>query len=256
MQKIVLYMATHGPKCINVPPLCQPIEVGSALRTNFNYSLKDNEGENISEKNTTFNELTALYWAWKNSDADIIGLYHYRRVLDISPDQISKALNQYDVIIPRKTKLLTSVKQQYIESHVERDFQIFEEALFELYPEYKLHFERFFNQREMNFCNMFIAERKFVEDYCNWAFPLYEAIEARIDLSGRDPYQKRVIGFISERAFGYYIYFNQFKTKEVPMRHINYDDKLLQFKLNLAQYKTVRTLYKPLRTLKNALKGK
>ena len=34
---------------------------------------------NISEKNPYYCELTGLYWAWKNLDAEYIGLVHYRR---------------------------------------------------------------------------------------------------------------------------------------------------------------------------------
>lgn len=60
----------------------RPIQVGAALSTldlGFN---KDNIGENISDQNPLFCELTALYWIWKNIDIlefEYIGLSHYRR---------------------------------------------------------------------------------------------------------------------------------------------------------------------------------
>ena len=38
--------------------------------------LGDNTGDNISEKNRTFCELTTQYWAWKNVDADYYGFCH------------------------------------------------------------------------------------------------------------------------------------------------------------------------------------
>ena len=41
----------------------------------------DNTGDNISDRNHLYCELTGTYWLWKNVDADIKGLFHYRRVL-------------------------------------------------------------------------------------------------------------------------------------------------------------------------------
>lgn len=54
------------------------------------YLQGDNEGDNVSALNLQLNELTAVYWAWKNYDKlgnpDYIGLMHYRRQFWIKTD--------------------------------------------------------------------------------------------------------------------------------------------------------------------------
>ena len=50
-------------------PMYIPVQVGSALNPPLPY-IGDDTGDNISERNPYFCELTGLYWAWKNLDDD------------------------------------------------------------------------------------------------------------------------------------------------------------------------------------------
>lgn len=90
-----------------------PVLVGA--KNNYKPEIKyqrDDEGNNISEKNSNYNELTALYWAWKNLDADVVGLVHYRRLFSMSSKrnldyvltkkQVEKLLKKASIILPKK----------------------------------------------------------------------------------------------------------------------------------------------------------
>mgnify|MGYP006064341235 FL=1 len=70
------------------------IAVGANKNT-FETNYKDDAGkENIASKNSTYCELTAHYWVWKNiaNDYDNIGLNHYRRYFGNSKLQRTKLL--------------------------------------------------------------------------------------------------------------------------------------------------------------------
>ena len=92
-----IYISTFGRKVIRVAH-STPIEVGAKGRTNFRYSLRDDVGDNISNQNGYYGELTGLYWIWKNvkiADDDIIGFCHYNKALNISKKKAERWLKMY-----------------------------------------------------------------------------------------------------------------------------------------------------------------
>ena len=80
--RIKILVAAHkADPNIRQDEVYMPIHVGKSLHPELDLGFQgDNTGDNISEKNGSYCELTALYWAWKNlKDVEIIGLAHYRR---------------------------------------------------------------------------------------------------------------------------------------------------------------------------------
>ncbi len=55
-----------------------PLHVGKAGKPDIRFR-GDDSGDHISGRNGTFCELTGLYWAWKNLQAEYVGFVHYRR---------------------------------------------------------------------------------------------------------------------------------------------------------------------------------
>lgn len=102
---IKILVACHkASESIREDDIYMPIQVGKALHPELDLGFQcDNTGDNISDKNDSFCELTALYWAWKNlKNVDYIGLAHYRRYFDFH----SPYFRPYSVIAENEFKLL------------------------------------------------------------------------------------------------------------------------------------------------------
>ena len=76
---VKIIVATHKKYRMPVDEMYLPVHVGAVGNETISGCQRDDEGENISALNPYFCELTGLYWAWKNLEADYIGLVHYRR---------------------------------------------------------------------------------------------------------------------------------------------------------------------------------
>ena len=70
---IKLLIAAHKQYQMPQDKIYLPLHVGAEGKTLIEGFTPDNTGDNISAKNPYYCELTGLYWAWKNLDADYIG---------------------------------------------------------------------------------------------------------------------------------------------------------------------------------------
>ena len=71
---IQVYVISHSAediKNIKSNEIYTPLFVGRNGQDNLGF-VSDDTGENISSKNSSYCELTGLYWMWKNSPADIL----------------------------------------------------------------------------------------------------------------------------------------------------------------------------------------
>ena len=107
--------------------------------------LYDDLGDNISEKNENYCELTGIYWIWKHIKDEYIGIVHYRRYFYhsihfgdiVSEDVVKKILERYDIILPFHSRLKKTVQEHFCEeSGLYKDLSRVREIIKKKYPEY------------------------------------------------------------------------------------------------------------------------
>lgn len=248
--KIKIYIAAH--KQFNAPQnsIYIPLHVGAINKKDLGF-IKDSTKVNISSKNSSFCELTGLYWIWKNVKADIVGLVHYRRYFYnnifaskkkiLSEDNIKKILEKYDIIVaPRGYTLHSNVKNDYIKNHIEEDFIKCEEILKRKYPDYIDAFDKIMSGNNYRQFNMIITKKEIFDEYCKWIFDILLELEKNVNLDdGRNNYNKRVFGFLSERLFNVWLLKNnQYKVKEKSV--FNTEENIVKQKFQYTIKKVIK----------------
>ena len=178
-----------------------PIQVGAALTDarKDGYTLFDDTGDNISAMNRQLCEETALYWIWKNTVEDIIGLVHYRRHFIMPEDwQEQMVSNDVDVILPIPLCIKPGVEENYRFRHVSSDWDVLMDVLRAHSPE-DHDFAASLFSKDMYFpLNIFVMRREVLDDYCTWLFPkLFDVMKTVGEHP--DPYQNRYPAFMAER---------------------------------------------------------
>ncbi len=219
---IKIVIAAHKPYEMPTDPMYLPVHVGAAGKESIGYQ-RDDEGENISEKNPAYCELTGIYWAWKNLEADYVGLAHYRRHFGKSRDKLlnsntaKQLLEKCDVIVP-------TIRNYYIEnlySHyvntlhagpLDKTFEIIEEK----YPEYAPEMQKLHTRKSAHMFNMFIMKKEHFDAYCQWLFDILGELETRVDSTQYDDFHARFYGRVSELLLDVWLNTNGIKSMDYP----------------------------------------
>ena len=189
-----IIVATHKAYQMPTDSMYVPVQVGAEGKASLGYAM-DNVGDNISAKNKNYCELTGLYWAWKNMDAEYIGLAHYRRHFSIKPSrdkwssilttaELETLVQGFDVILPKpRNYFIESNYSQYVHAHHAIDLDTTREIISEKYPGYLKAYDAYMKRTIGHRFNMFIMKK---------------------------------FGFVSERLIDVWLETNSVKYKEIP----------------------------------------
>lgn len=239
-QETSIVVAVIAHKSYRVPKesVYLPLHVGAAVHPDvLSDWAQDNVGDNISNKNSEYSELTGLYWLWKNVDAEYKGVVHYRRhfatrnivrrlfVRDrfnrIAREQeIRNLLHDCDILLPKKRNYyIETIYSHYVHTIQDGESQLFNtrEIIKEWEPEYLPAFDAVMASRKAHMFNMLIMSQEKLDEYCSWLFPILDQLSQRVDARNYDMFNKRYPGRISEMMLDVWLKTKGYKYEELPV---------------------------------------
>lgn len=236
-----IFVMTHKRYDEPADTLYRTLQVGKAVGEELPYQ-GDDTGENISDQNPYYGELTGYYWIWKNySMDDAIGICHYRRYFLneqgclLNESEIEKILTEYDVIVPEANVSTQCNLQGYAESHNVEDLLAVGKTIARLTPEYKESFEYVMQEKRSYYANLLVTSHAHFDEYCSWLFLILKESEKLIDVSSYDAYHRRVYGFLSELLLMVWIHKNGFKVYETRVGITSEKAETIELKQKLAE---------------------
>ncbi len=234
-----------------------PIRCGAVYdQSPLSGAAGDDTGENISEKQPSYSELTVQYWAWKNAEADYYGLCHYRRHLNFSgvkyktdlcgniladridgeaierygltDERVAAAVSDYDIVasaavdVSKMPIRCRSLRDHYAKADAlyERDLDSMLEAISEVAPEYRETAERYLAGKKGYFCNLFVMKKELFHAYSEWLFRVLGAADARLEMSHYSKQSLRTPGHLAERLFGIWLTYRREHDPALRVREL------------------------------------
>ncbi len=254
MSNIKILVACHKQVPTFESDIITQIQVGAAnSKEKFEHMLYDDSGDNISQKNPYYCELTAQYWAWKNLNIDYYGFFHYRRYLNFSSkrysvdpwgnvleekitqkmqekyaltdDKIMQSVDGYDLVISEEKNIRKmpgnsrTVYEQYKNGnslHI-KDLDTICEIINTRYPEYREDLKKYLNGTTTCLCNMYIMKKELFFEYMQWLFDILTEFEARTDMSDYSVEGSRTPGHLAERLLTLF-YFHVKRTRKLKIK--------------------------------------
>ncbi len=228
MENIRIIVATHKPYWMPEDPMYLPLQVGRAVGPDLGYT-GDDTGDQISAKNPHYCELTGMYWAWKNLQADWIGLVHYRRYFSngrrtgnkreriLDREGMASLLGRCGLLVPRARHYRIETNySQYAHSHHARDLDLTREILRGMHPEDLAAFDTVMKRTWVHLFNMLVTDRDTFGRYCEWLFGILTELERQLDISSYTGDDARVFGLVSERLLDVWLESTGTPRLEVP----------------------------------------
>ena len=239
-ENFCVYVVTHKPTPHDgkLPEGYKIIHAGRALNPDLGY-LGDNTGDNISDLNLYINEITALYWFWKNANDSVVGLCHYRRFFTESNDETFayekiltkdaalKILHNHDIIVlfHRGDENQHEIIERDCGSELKKLGEtIVKKYLLKTQPEYLDAFDYVLNSITFYKCNMFVTRRDILDAYCKWLFSFIidatREVLRTVTLQNLPWTPRRLMSFLAELMPTVWLAKNYLRIKELKCMFI------------------------------------
>ncbi len=217
---VSVYMAkSHKDKKLSKKhaefPWVIPVQAGRKCTDQIIAPVSDAEGDNISDRNPDYCELTVTYWVWKNRHSRYKGICHYRRKLVMDEQDIRKiTANDIDLVLPLPFICHPDARGQYGRYISTRDRLFLEQAIGDISPEDISVLHEIDRQAYYYDFNMLIAKEEIFNDYARWMFSVLFRTEKYCVPDGRIR-GDRYAGYLGELLTTIYIFKNRDKYKIV-----------------------------------------
>lgn len=239
-----IFVLCYKPVEYNIPDnsLYTPLLCGASVSKHKDlYPLKDNTGDNISERNQFYAEATGTYWIWKNmcDKYKYIGQTQYRRQLLLEENiDMNTLLKNYEAVLPNPLHFKESegatVYGQYSNHHNSKDLDIAKSIISKKFPSYLPNFDKYIVNGNKLYANAGIILRS--EDfarYCNFLFTIIDEHRRISNIGTVDDMrryirtkfpknrqnierQKFLYGFLAERLMTLFVFHNFKNILELP----------------------------------------
>lgn len=248
-----VYIVTHKDAKLSAPDGYKIIHAGHALATKNFGDVADDTGDNISRLNPFLDEITALYWIWRNTSHTITGLCHYRRLFTttinqrehrpgefvfdaqniLSRAEILKLLDDCDIILhtefvsdrTQRELMILSTGQPELVAFAEK---VVRKHLARAHPDYLDAFNAVMGGFVFFSYGIHVTRRKIFDDYCAWLFDfIIDAtleMRDRVTISGHKLEElphvyARMMSFFAERMLTVWLTKTHLRIKTLPIMY-------------------------------------